>query len=115
MLFTTDEFSDEDLFRTDNPYRLGYNLAAATISDVLAVGGTPYAYSHAVKASSSWTSEYVTQLAQGIGAVLKTCGIGSIGGDIGSVEPMELHRNLPGLFTKSDLQKRRDRKTTTFI
>jgi thiamine-monophosphate kinase len=83
LLFTTDEFSDEDLFRTDNPYRLGYNLAAATISDVLAVGGTPYAYSHAVKASSSWTSEYVTQLAQGIGAVLKTCGIGSIGGDIG--------------------------------
>lgn len=83
LLFTTDEFSDEDLFRTDNPFRLGYNLAAATISDILAVGGTPYAYSHAVKVTSSWTREYVTQLAQGIGAVLKICGIGLIGGDIG--------------------------------
>lgn len=83
LLFTTDEFSEEDLFRTDNPFRLGYNLAAATISDVLAVGGIPYAYAHAVKASSSWTREYVMQLAQGIGAVLKICGIGSIGGDVG--------------------------------
>jgi thiamine-monophosphate kinase len=83
LLFTTDEFSDEDLFRTDHPFRLGYNLSAATISDILAVGGTPYAYAHAVKASSSWNREYVTQLAQGIAAVLKICNIGSIGGDIG--------------------------------
>lgn len=83
LLFTTDEFSEEDLFRIDDPYRLGHNLAAATISDILAVGGTPYAYAHAVKASSSWTREYVTQMAQGIDAVLKICGIGLIGGDIG--------------------------------
>ncbi|MBA4409323.1 MAG: thiamine-phosphate kinase [Bacteroidota bacterium] len=83
LLFTTDEFSDEDLFRTDNPFRLGYNLAAATISDILAVGGIPYAYAHAVRASSSWDREYVTKLAQGIAAVLKICEIGSIGGDMG--------------------------------
>jgi thiamine-monophosphate kinase len=83
MLFTTDEFSDEDHFRTDNPFRLGYNLAAATISDILAVGGIPYAYSHAVKASPLWDREYVIQLAKGIGEVLKKCEIGSIGGDIG--------------------------------
>lgn len=83
LLFTTDEFSDEDHFRTDDPFRLGYNLAAATISDILAVGGMPYAYSHAVKVASSWNKEYVTQLARGIAAVLEICGIGSIGGDIG--------------------------------
>ena len=83
LLFTTDEFSEEDLFRTDNPYRLGHNLAAATISDSLAVGGLPYAYSHAVKVSSEWNHEYITQLARGIGAVLKICEIGSIGGDMG--------------------------------
>jgi thiamine-monophosphate kinase len=83
LLFTTDEFSDEDLFRTNNPYRLGYNLAAATISDILAVSGIPYAYAHAVKISPEWTQEYVSQLARGIGDVLKICEIGSIGGDMG--------------------------------
>jgi thiamine-monophosphate kinase len=86
MLFTTDEFSDEDFFRTDNPFRLGYNLAVATISDILAVSGTPYAYSHAVKVSTFWDKEFVTQMARGIGAVLKMCDIGSIGGDIGMAE-----------------------------
>jgi thiamine-monophosphate kinase len=83
LLFTTDEFSEEDFFRTDNPYRLGYNLAVATISDVLATGGTPYAYAHTVKVPSWWDKDYVTQMARGIADVLKTCGIGSIGGDIG--------------------------------
>ncbi len=86
LLFTTDEFSDEDHFRTDNPFRLGYNLAAATISDIFAVGGTPYAYSHAVKASPLWDQEYIIQMAKGIGAVLRKCGIGSIGGDLGISE-----------------------------
>jgi thiamine-monophosphate kinase len=86
LLFTTDEFSDEDFFRTDNPFRLGYNLAVATISDILAVCGTPYAYAHAVKVSTTWDKEYVTQMARGIGAVLKMCDIGLIGGDIGMAE-----------------------------
>lgn len=93
LLFTTDEFSDEDFFRTDNPFRLGYNLAAATISDILAVGGVPYAFAHAVKVSDLWNKEYVTQLAKGIAAVLKVCGIGSIGGDIG----MASHWNYTGI------------------
>jgi thiamine-monophosphate kinase len=83
LLFTTDEFSDEDLFRTDNPFRLGFNLAAATISDILAVGGLPYAYAHAIKISPEWTSEYVSKLAKGIAEVLTICEIGSIGGDMG--------------------------------
>lgn len=83
LLFTTDEFSDEDHFRTDDPYRLGHNLAVATVSDILAVGGTPYAYAHTVKVSSEWDRRYVAQLAKGIAEVLAACGIGSIGGDIG--------------------------------
>lgn len=86
LLFTTDEFSEEDFFRTDNPFRLGYNLAVATISDILAVSGTPYAYAHAVKVSTSWDKDYVTQIARGISTVLKMCEIGSIGGDIGMAE-----------------------------
>jgi thiamine-monophosphate kinase len=83
LLFTTDEFSDEDFFRTDNPFKLGYNLAVATISDILAVGGTPYAYAHTVKVSTRWDREYVTQMAKGIATVLKKCGIGLMGGDLG--------------------------------
>ncbi len=83
LLFTTDEFSDEDLFRIDNPYRLGFNLAAATISDIFAVCGVPYAYAHAIRIADSWDRAFVSQLAKGIASVLNQCGIGFIGGDTG--------------------------------
>lgn len=83
LLFTTDEFSDEDFFRLDNPFRLGHNLAVATISDILAVCGVPVAYAHTVKIALSWDREYVRQLARGIAAVLNQCAIGFIGGDTG--------------------------------
>ena len=46
LLFSIDEFSQEDFFRDDYPYELGINVSIATISDILASGGRPLFYAH---------------------------------------------------------------------
>ena len=41
LAFTIDEFSDEDCMRAENAELLGWNLVAATLSDLLAAGALP--------------------------------------------------------------------------
>lgn len=83
LLYNIDEFSEEDLFRDDDPYVLGWNMAAGTISDILASGGKPKFYAHSLTARHFWEKNYLEQLARGIGAVLKETGTAFIGGDFG--------------------------------
>ena len=82
-LFTTDDFSEEDLFRSSDPYILGWNLATATISDILAGGGTPLFYGHSLTASKEWDEKFIELLGQGIAECLKTASVRFIGGDMG--------------------------------
>ncbi|MBI4646301.1 MAG: thiamine-monophosphate kinase [Bacteroidia bacterium] len=84
MLFTTDEFSNEDLFRDDDPYMLGWNLTAGTISDILASGGKPLFYAHCIALNEKkWDNDYIVQFSKGIADALKKTGAAFIGGDIG--------------------------------
>lgn len=83
LLYTIDEFSQEDLFRKEDPYVLGWNMAIGSISDILATGGKPKYYGHSLVIDERWTKEYVAKLSLGIGAVLKEVGAGFIGGDFG--------------------------------
>ncbi|MDD2497603.1 MAG: AIR synthase related protein [Desulfitobacteriaceae bacterium] len=83
LLYNIDEFSEEDLFRDNDPYVLGWNMAAGTISDILASGGSPKFYAHSLTACHSWGENYLELLARGIGAVLKETGTAFIGGDFG--------------------------------
>lgn len=83
LLFTTDEFSLEDLFREEDPFVLGWNLAVATISDVLASGGRPSYFGHSASVSKNWTEDYIRGMARGIGEVLKMTDTAFIGGDLG--------------------------------
>lgn len=83
LLFTTDEFSAEDFFDDSDPFVLGWNLAACTISDVLATGGAPLHYGHSATISARWDKTYIRGLAKGIGAAVKASGAGFIGGDLG--------------------------------
>lgn len=85
-LFTTDEFSAEDLFRENNPYLLGWNIAAGAISDILACGGAPVYYAHALTVNPRWDAEYLRGLGTGMGDVLKVTGARFIGGDCGRSE-----------------------------
>jgi len=83
-LFTTDEFSAEDLFRENDPYTLGWNIAASSISDIFAAGGKPLFYSHAMTLKPDWDESYIKNLTKGIAAVLKKTGVVFLGGDLGS-------------------------------
>ena len=84
VLFTTDEFSAEDHFRTGNPFALGWNIAVGAISDILATGGDPLYYAHAMTVAPDWDEKYIQEFSAGIGAVLRQTGTGFIGGDFGT-------------------------------
>ena len=85
-LFTTDEFSAEDLFRESDPYLLGWNMAAGAISDILACGGAPLYYAHALTVDPRWDAAYLRGLGSGVRDVLKATGARFIGGDCGRSE-----------------------------
>ena len=85
LLVTIDEFSTEDLFRDHDPYILGWNLAAATISDILASCGLPEYYGHSVMIDNNkWDDHYLGRFSTGIADVLKKVKAFFIGGDVGS-------------------------------
>ncbi|HWQ40672.1 MAG TPA: AIR synthase related protein [Desulfosporosinus sp.] len=83
LLYNIDEFSEEDLLRSEDPYVLGWNMAVGSISDILASGGTPKYYAHSLVILNSWTKDYVEKLSLGIAQVLKDVGAAFIGGDFG--------------------------------
>jgi thiamine-monophosphate kinase len=85
-LFTTDEFSAEDLFRDNDPYLLGWNIAAGAISDILACGGAPLFYAHALTVDPRWDREYLCGFGSGVRDVLNATGARFIGGDCGRSE-----------------------------
>lgn len=81
LCFNIDEYSSEDLFIEDNAYYLGWNIAVATISDILAVGGVPKFFAHSMSVSNKWSQEYIKSFSKGIGDVLKELKCYFIGGD----------------------------------
>ena len=83
LLFSTDEFSTEDLFRENNPYVLGWNIAVAGISDILASGGKPLYYAHALVIKETWDDNFIRKFTKGIAEVLRKMNIVFIGGDFG--------------------------------
>ena len=83
FLFTTDEFSEEDLFRDHDLSTLGWNLAVATISDIYAAGGTPLFFGHSVSIPSQWTNVQIQDFSNGIASCFRQSGASFIGGDLG--------------------------------
>jgi thiamine-monophosphate kinase len=81
FLCTIDEFSSEDLFRSFDPETLGWNLAAASMSDILASGGKPLWYMHALTPAPCWDEEYIASLSRGIAAALEQAGAFFSAGD----------------------------------
>jgi len=83
LLFTADEFSEEDHFRDHDPEVLGWNIAAATISDLLASGGIPVYYGHTLTVSPSWTQAYINDFGKGLADCLRKADTTFLGGDLG--------------------------------
>jgi len=82
-LFTTDDFSAEDLLLEDDPSGLGWNLACGAISDIVAAGGRPLVYAHSMVIPKNWDEPYIRKFSQGVSRVLKTYSCSFIGGDLG--------------------------------
>ncbi len=82
-LFSTDEFSKEDLFLDFDPFTLGRNLVIGTITDIFASGGEPLMYGHCLAFEPDrWNEKYLRKFSEGISSVLEELGVGFIGGDI---------------------------------
>lgn len=86
LLFTIDEFSSEDMFRDDDPYSLGWNVAAGAISDISACAGIPLFYGHAMVVSIAWDENFIRKFSQGVSDVLKETGTVFMGGDFGKAQ-----------------------------
>jgi len=82
-LFSTDDFSSEDLFIETDPLGLGWNIACGALSDIVAAGGKPLVYAHSMVVPKAWDEEYLRQFSLGISAVLKAYSVSFIGGDLG--------------------------------
>jgi thiamine-monophosphate kinase len=84
LLISVDEFSKEDFFNDTDPYLLGWNLAACTLSDVFACGADPLLYAHSMSFPiHTWEASYQVSLCEGISSALNQCSTGFIGGDLG--------------------------------
>jgi len=80
---TTDAFSpDEDCFGSENPERIGRNIAVATLSDLLAAGCQPLFYLHCLDVPVNG-EDFACSLSRGVAEILDACGAFMLGGDLG--------------------------------
>lgn len=86
LLVNVDEFSKEDLIRSDDPYTLGWNVAIGGISDILASGGKPLYYAHSLVIDEAWDKEFIRLFTEGAAEVLRKTGTAFIGGDFGRAD-----------------------------
>ncbi|GAB1366689.1 MAG TPA: AIR synthase related protein [Candidatus Cloacimonas sp.] len=85
-LFSMDDFSHEDLLPEKDPFLLGWNLACAALSDLIAAGGNPLVYAHSMVIPQTWDEAYIKSFTQGISAVLQEYSVSFSGGDLGVSE-----------------------------
>ena len=84
LAFTIDDFSAEDMLSLDDPRALGRNLAAATISDLLAVGAVPEFMLHSLVTEPGMDSRMLAELSAGLQEALDEFGAALLGGDVGT-------------------------------
>lgn len=83
LAFTIDEFTQaEDGFSDADPEALGWNLAVATLSDLLAAGASPQFYLQVVCAPVERPPEFLAGVMAGVRAALAESGAFLVGGDL---------------------------------
>lgn len=81
---TVDDFSaKEDLFFDADPWLIGWNVVAATLSDLLCVGAVPRFFMPAVCIPPNLEDDFLPELTRGAREALETAGCFLIGGDVG--------------------------------
>jgi thiamine-monophosphate kinase len=84
LAVTVDDYSAEDRLSAGDPVLLGWNLIAATVSDLLAVGAVPRFVLNSFVATRAMDAAYLRALAAGMQQALSACGACMAGGDIGT-------------------------------
>jgi len=110
MAFSVDEFTEaDDFFSSLQPETLGWNLAVATVSDLLATGSDPALFSHACTVPDSFDRAFLDDFAGGIALALESVGASFIGGDLSWGETWRYVGvamgtvSLPGLMMRNRL------------
>jgi len=80
---TVDDYSAEDRWDTADPFTLGWNLVAATMSDLLAVGAAPRFMLNSFIATARMDEGWLRMLSRGMDEALGACGAHMLGGDVG--------------------------------
>jgi len=83
LLFSTDEFSAEDMLVENDAFVLGHNIAVGTLSDIYASGGVPKYYAQSLTINEMFTPKYLRDFHEGVAAVLRQADVAFIGGDFG--------------------------------
>ena len=106
FLFSIDDFSKEDRFRENDPDTLGWNMAIAGISDILASGGKPLFFGHSLTVSNQWSEEFIVKLSQGIVDAIKESDMTFIGGDLGKSEEWKYTVSVIGEAPKNNISRK---------
>ncbi|MDR3212351.1 MAG: hypothetical protein LBT71_00295, partial [Azoarcus sp.] len=104
LLFSTDEFSDEDCFLMQDARALGHNIACAAMSDLLASGGHPRFYAHSLTVDARFTEAYLKRFYEGVAQVLEQAGAHFIGGDFGRAEAWRCTASVIGAAARPVLR-----------
>lgn len=83
LLVNVDEFSKEDRFLENDPYRLGWNIAVGALSDIYATGGVPKYFAQSLVIGENWDEKYIERFSCGVRDLLGVTETFLIGGDLG--------------------------------
>ena len=107
MAFSVDEYTEaDDFFSSLQPETLGWNLAVATVSDLLATGADPTLFSHACTVPDCFDRAFLGEFARGIARALEAAGASFIGGDLSRGEVWRYTGVAMGTVSEPDLMMR---------
>jgi len=107
---TIDEYTDEeDFFHAFDPELLGWNLATATISDLLAAGAVPAWYLHVVGLPPDREGRFSQGLMKGIGEALAHNHAWLLGGDVSNAPRWRYVGNALGFVDRHPVLRTTDR------
>lgn len=109
LAITTDEFcEEEDGFRSTNIEKLGWNLVAATLSDLAAAGADPAFFLQVLGLPERDFEHFASELTRGINSALKASGCYLLGGDTSCGKHWRYVGTAIGTFSNEPLLRSTD-------
>ncbi len=110
LLLACDMMVEDIHFRRDwaTPWQIGWKAMAQNISDIAAMGGSPFAAVSSIAAPGDLTEEEASGIAEGLVAAASRYGASLVGGDlVGSTGPIVVDVAIIGWVARANLLLRR--------